>query len=81
MSKSRAYCAINVQSVCVQSGPWEDLSSRPQGHAVHVGVDVSKAELQVVLRWSDGTFQRPICANNPGQIGVLVKMLKCIGEG
>jgi len=44
-------------------------------------VDVSKAELQVVLRWSDGTFQRPICANNPGQIGVLVKMLKCIGEG
>ena len=47
------------------------MSSRwPQSHAGQtcvLGVDVAKLELMAVLRWPDGSFQRPWRIENPGE--------------
>jgi len=70
MAKRRAYRAVDVQSVSVES--W--LAQRPEGR-VWVGVDVGKDECMMVVRWQDGQFERPIRWANPGQIPLAVGCL------
>jgi hypothetical protein len=46
----------------------------PQG-ALTVGLDVGKFVIYVVVRWSDGSFERPWTVENPSEIELLVRLL------
>lgn len=70
MRKRRAYRGVNVKNVCLK----EMLAEAPEG-AVTVGVDVGKHVMFVVLRWSDGCFERPWKVTNPTEIVLLVQTL------
>ena len=71
MSKKKAYRAIGVQDVSVES--W--LAGRPVGE-VWVGVDVGKDECMMVFRWQDGDFERPVRWGNPGQIPLAIECMR-----
>ena len=60
MQKKKAYSAVGVQSVSMDSL----LADRPVG-PVWVGVDVGKDECMMVFRWQDRDFDRPIRWANP----------------
>src|SRR4029453_11913804 len=72
--KSKAYRASNVKGVALE----RVMQNGPAG-GVSVGLDVGKEEIYAVMRWSDGTFERPWKALNPSQVAVLVEMLGKIG--
>lgn len=80
MRKSKTYSAIKVQSVALEESldPW---LAHHHGQTVHVGMDVSKTELQIVLRWLDRSFERPIVAKNPSQLGEVITLLKRVSVG
>lgn len=71
MRKKRAYRASDVKKVVLA----KVLESGPAG-AVTVGLDVGKREVFAVVRWSDGTFERPWKVQNPSDIGTLVQLLR-----
>ena len=54
MQKRRKYRATDVKDVALESL----LARAPQGAAV-AGLDVSKFEAFTVMRWRDGSFERP----------------------
>lgn len=70
MKKSRAY-----QSTSVNKVDWNRTNRSEEQQVVHVGLDIGKFELMSVLRWPDGSFERPWRAKNPGEIGSLVDLL------
>jgi transposase len=76
MTKSRAYSAVDVQRVSVES--W--LAGR-EGGSVWIGIDVGKDECMMVLRWPDGRFERPVRWENPGQIPLAVGCLCRVVQG
>ena len=43
--------------------------------------DAAKFELMGVLRWPDGSFQRPWRIGNPGEVGLLVEKLDELRSG
>jgi transposase len=74
MQKSKAYRATKVKDVSVE----RVMENGPAG-PVSVGLDVGKEEIYAVVRWSDGTFERPWKALNPAEVPVLVEMLRKVG--
>ena len=40
-----------------------------------VGLDVAKHEIVAVVRWPNGSFERPWSVNNPSEIGLLIALL------
>jgi transposase len=56
------------------------LAGDHRGQTCVVGIDVAKRELIAVLRWPDGSFQRPWQIANPSEVGLLVEQLKKLGE-
>ena len=75
MKKNRAYQSVRVNKV-----DWNRTNRFEEQQAVHVGVDIGKFELMSVLRWPDGSFERPWQAKNPGEIGSLVDLLFRVHE-
>ena len=71
MRKKRAYRVRDVKKVVLA----EVLESGSPG-AVTVGLDIGKREVFAVVRWSDGTFERPWKMQNPSEIGTLVQLLR-----
>ena len=71
MRKKRAYRASDVKKVLLE----KVLQSVPAG-AVTVGLDVGKREVFAVVRWVDGTFERPWKVQNPSEIARLIQLLK-----
>jgi len=71
--KKRVYSATDIMHVDCH----KILEPRRFGEeaVVVVGVDVGKLDMRAVLRWADGTFERPWAVANPGQIGVLVERI------
>jgi transposase len=71
--KSKAYRSTEVKHVNLE-GVMAKVASGP----VWVGVDVGKEQVFVVVRFSDGSFERPWKVRNPSQIefmtGLLVKL-------
>lgn len=62
MKKRRTYRTKPVKQVDLE------LVSRARGCvAVHVGLDVGKQEVLAVLRWADGSFERPWLVKNPDE--------------
>jgi transposase len=73
--KKRAYRASDVKKVVLA----KVLESGPAG-AVTVGLDVGKQEVLTVVRWVDGTFERPWKVQNPSEIAQLVQLLQDMAE-
>jgi transposase len=69
VSKSRPYSSVSVKQVQLESYKGH------AGQACAVGIDVAKLELIVVVRWSNGTFERPWRVKNPRELGELVARL------
>ena len=55
------------------------LAKAPPGAAA-AGLDISKFEAFAVMRWRDGSFERPWKAKLPSQMDELVNTLRRIGE-
>jgi hypothetical protein len=71
--KRRACRATDVKDVQLE----EVLKRAPAG-AVTVGADIGKEAIYGVLRFSDGTFQRPWKAENPEEVATLVGVLRAL---
>jgi transposase len=66
--KKRAYSAVNIMHV-----DWDKILVESRvGQAAVVGADVGKHDVRVVLRWADGSFERPWSVATPGQVPTLV---------
>lgn len=75
MGKKRAYRSTAVKKVVLE----KVLESAPVGD-MHIGMDVGKGEIFAVIRWADGTFERPWKAENPTEIGLLVTLLQVLKQ-
>lgn len=73
--RRRAYRATEVKDVLLE----EVLRSAPAG-AASAGLDIGKYEVRAVVRWKDGSFERPWKAENPSQIGALVGLLRKVAD-
>jgi transposase len=73
MGKRRAYRSTAVKKVDLE----KVLEAAPVGD-VHLGMDIGKGEIFTVIRWADGTFERPWKAKNPTEIGELVAVLRAL---
>jgi hypothetical protein len=71
MQKRRAYRATDVKDVALG----KLLLVAPAG-AVTIGFDVGKYEIYAVVRWQDGSFERPWKAQNPEELDRLVGVLR-----
>ncbi|OPZ76559.1 MAG: Transposase IS116/IS110/IS902 family protein [Actinobacteria bacterium ADurb.Bin444] len=74
--KRKAYRATAVKQVC-----WEVLNRGREGCPLQVGFDVGKHEVLAVVRWEDSTFERPWLVKNPGEIGILMELLRSMACG
>jgi transposase len=74
--KRRAYRATDVKNVLVE----EVLKTAPTGAAT-AGLDIGKYELRAVVRWKDGSFERPWKVENPSEIARMVALLRKVAEG
>jgi transposase len=68
--KRKAYRSTEVKQVLLE----QVLRVAPPG-PVSIGLDVGKFEIFVVVRWADGTFERPWKAANPSEVEFLVGVL------
>lgn len=71
VSKSKPYSSVSVKSVDVSM--WVKAHA---GQACVLGVDVAKFELMGVVRWPDGSFQKPWRIVNPDELSVLIGKLR-----
>src|SRR5690349_4647810 len=74
--KKRVYSATDIMHV-----DWQRILMSRAGQEAVVGVDVGKLEMRAVLRWADGTFERPWGVANPGQVGALVDRVGELARG
>ena len=72
----KAYRAREVNRVSL-----EQVLLDREGLAARVGVDVGKFVVVVVVRWSDGRFERPWRVENPHELRVLTGLLRELGKG
>jgi transposase len=75
MQKRRKYRATDVKHVALESV----LAAAPAGAAV-AGLDISKSEAFTVMRWQDGSFERPWKAKSPSQVDELVNALRRVAR-
>lgn len=73
--KSRPYKSTDVKSVSVAQ-----VVRNRQGVRCDVGLDTSKREIRVVVRWADGAFERPWQVPL-SDLKVLMEKLKELGSG
>jgi transposase len=76
MVRKRAYRASDVNDVRV-----EELLAGAGAGRVTVGLDVGKFWIYVVIRWSDGQFERPWRVKNPREIGLFVERIGQLATG
>lgn len=73
--KRKAYRATDVKNVLLN----EVLQAAPMGET-WAGLDIGKCEVYGVVRWSDGSFERPWKAQNPLEIEAIVGLLRKIAD-
>mgnify|MGYP002526256226 FL=1 len=76
MKKIRAYRATPVKNICL-----DPVLADREGQEVHVGLDVGKEHLFVVLRWGESDFERPWKVKNPFEIRNLMELLVELNRG
>lgn len=76
MSSKRIYRRVGVKEISTESLAETANSKEIRGDSgATVGLDVAKHEIVAVLRWSDGSFERPWSIHNPSEINLLVDRL------
>lgn len=70
MAKSKPYSSMPVKAVDAIA-----LAEAHAGQACVLGIDVAKFELMAVLRWPDGSFERPWRIANPSELRALIAKL------
>jgi len=73
--KRRAYRATEVKNVLLE----EVLRSAPAGAAT-AGLDIGKYEVRAVVRWKEGSFERPWKARNTSEIEAVVGLLRKVAD-
>jgi len=73
--KRRAYRATDVKDLRLENV----LKAAPAGNAT-AGLDIGKFEVRGVVRWNDGSFERPWKAASPSQIEPLVGLLRKVAD-
>ena len=73
--KKRVYSATDIMHV-----DWQKIREPRSDQEAVLGADVGKLEMRLVLRWKDGTFERPWAVRNPGQIAVLVERIGALSQ-
>jgi transposase len=74
--RRRPYKAINVKKVRVGS-----VVEGRDGMGAILGVDVSKDELKLAIRWEAGEYERPWKARNPLEVKELTEAISEVSEG
>lgn len=74
--KSRAYRATEIKKV-----DCDGVFARHAGEECCVGLDVGKDDVLAVVRWRDGTWERPWRVKNPGEVLLLASGLSRVGQG
>ena len=74
--RSKAYAATNVNNVQVSS-----VISGHEGQSADLGLDVSKDDVKLMLRWESGQFAGVWRGENPGQIPRMVEMMCELCQG
>jgi transposase len=74
--RSKPYKAVDVKRIRL-----EEILEGREGFGAIVGVDVSKEELKLSVRWEDGEFDRPWKAKNPLGVGFLASLLGEVSKG
>jgi len=72
----KTYSARKVNEIILDS-----MLKGREGQDLWIGVDVGKVEMQAVLNWGAGDFERPWKIANPRAIGKLVEHLKQLAVG
>lgn len=75
MRKSKAYRSTEVKNVEL-----EGVIAKAVSGPVWVGVDVGKKHVFVVVRFSDGSFERPWKVRNPSEIEFLAGLLARLSQ-
>lgn len=78
MSNKRIYRRIDAKQIGTET--LRETAITRGGAGTTVGLDIAKAEIVVVVRWADGTFERPWSVQNPSEIGLLVEHLLTLKE-
>jgi transposase len=73
--QKRVYAKRTLEGIEVAA--WSERA----GQDVVVGGDVSKATLELVIRWAGRAFERPITVPNPGGIPEALTRLRLLHEG
>ena len=71
--KRRAYRATDVKDLALET----ILGAAPTGAAT-AGLDVGKFEIRAVVRWQNGSFERPWKVENPAEIELMVALMRKI---
>jgi transposase len=74
--KKRVYSATDIMHV-----DWHKITESHAGQECVVGVDVGKLDMRAVLRWADGSFERPWAVRNPEQVPALVAAVARVADG
>jgi len=74
--RSKAYAATNVNKVKVSS-----VIAGHEGQPADLGLDVSKDDVKLMLRWEDGQFAGVWRGENPAQIPQMVELMSELGQG
>ena len=69
----RIYRRSKIKDVTLES--LKSIAEIKGSEGVRVGLDIAKKEIVVVVRWEDGSFERPWSVANPSEISVLVELL------
>ena len=78
MSVKRIYRRVKINQICVES--LKEIAILKGDSGTTIGLDVAKDEIVVVLRWADGSFERPWSVSNPLEITLLVELLCLLRE-
>jgi transposase len=79
MSRKGIYRSVKIKDVSFES--LASMAKEKGGEkGMTVGLDIAKEEIVVVLRWPDGSFERPISVANPLGIGELAELLCMLRE-
>ena len=73
--RRRAYRAAEVKDLVLD----QVMRTAPAGAAT-VGLDIGKYEVRAVVRWQDGSFERPWKAENPSGIEAMVAVLRQVAD-
>jgi transposase len=74
--KSKAYRTSDVKQIDLD----KILQSR-DGQAAVLGVDISKKESRLMLRWGPDDFERPWSSQNPGEIHLVIELARRLSIG